>query len=90
MFNSRTLVNWLSPNRWYDGFRHGNVVFEVSFEKMSNVQNYYWVETRDYNAIAHHILLTDFEHSELERYDPTVDNGPWRYDTATKTNALLG
>ncbi|MBS7565308.1 hypothetical protein KHS38_12920 [Mucilaginibacter sp. Bleaf8] len=86
LYSSRTLVNWLSPNRWHNGSRYGNVVFEVSFEKISNVQYYYWVETRDYNAVAHRFLLTDLEHPELKLYDPAVDNGPWRYDAMTKTH----
>jgi len=86
LFNSRTLVTWLSPNYWTDGSRYGNVAFKIPFEKIICGKKYYWVETRNYNAIAHRFLITSLDHPELTIYDPVADTGPWRFDPAAQVH----
>ena len=76
----RTLVTWLSPNQWKDGYRYGNVAFCYDFEReIAKGMNYYWVGVADYKPAAARILITDQDHdSYLSHYDPRKSTGPWR------------
>jgi hypothetical protein len=79
----RILVNWLSPNYWFNGSRYGNVEFMFDFEALIKDKRYYWVETIDYSPIACRILITDKDYSDrLSEYNPAVDNGPWIYESS--------
>jgi hypothetical protein len=77
----RIRVVWLSPNDWDNagGFRYGNVRFRYDWAKLVEGKKYYWVEVMKYNPHACRILVTDQDRSgQLQPYDPTVTNGPWR------------
>lgn len=75
----RVAVAWVSPNTWKDGSMYGNIGFAYKFPKRVEGKNYYWVEVmREYKPIAIRILITDNEYPYLERYDPTMDDGPWK------------
>lgn len=79
----RILVDWLSPNTWFDGSRYGNIGFEMDFRQLIEFKNYYWVEVMtEYNIHALRILITPHEYPDLVPYDPVMDSGPWRYDPA--------
>ena len=78
---TRTLVCWISPNDWKDGYRYGNVRFAFDWNKIYREMNSYWVEVMDYTPPALRILLSDQDHSKkLKPYDPVEDDGPWRYN----------
>ncbi|MCO5948572.1 hypothetical protein NAF19_16855 [Mucilaginibacter sp. RT5R15] len=79
------MVNWLSPNEWFDGSRYGNIGFEMEFEKLIAFRNYYWIEIMtECRVHALRILITPHAYPDLVPYDPVKDNGPWRYDPDRK------
>lgn len=78
--SERILVNWLSPNHWYNGFRYGNICFKIPFNKSVLDYNFYWVESIAYGVEACRILITKNDYDFLEKYDPNIPNGPWWYD----------
>ncbi len=83
---SRTLVTWLSPNHWSDGYRYGSVKFDFNFRKLVEGKRVYWVEVINYKPVACRILITDRDYDESETltpYDPEHDDGPWRFDSKT-------
>ncbi|SKA33023.1 hypothetical protein SAMN04488128_103752 [Chitinophaga eiseniae] len=89
---SRVLVVWLSPNRWYNGSRYGNISFEFDFTELVAGKKYYWVEVmKEYTPHASRILITseDFD-SILTPYDPTQGDGPWFYDTESNSHYWNG
>lgn len=81
----RIQVSWLSPNTWHNGYRYGNVMFDFDFQALVADKNCYWVEAIPYTPQALRILITDKER-ELEPYDSTASDGPWRYDKTNKTH----
>ena len=90
---TRTLVAWLSPNHWSDGFRYGNVKFEFNFRKLVEDKRAYWVEVIDYAPAACRILITDQNYDDsktLTPYDPEHDDGPWRFDKAANRDFFNG
>ena len=86
----RILVNWLSPNHWSNGFRYGNVRFNFPLEEIIANKNYYWVESIAYGIPACRILVTDNSYDFLQKYDPTIGDGPWWYDKKSKKNYYTG
>jgi hypothetical protein len=84
----RVLVCWLSPNSWNAvGSRYGNVDFRFDFRKLIEGRNYYWIESIAYKITACRILITDIVRDLLlPRYDPTLGNGPWRFDESEGTH----
>lgn len=82
----RIRVVWLSPNNWEGagGSRYGNVSFSFDWKSLVERKHYYWVESIAYGIPAARILITRNDWSALlERYDPTTDDGPWRFDGRT-------
>jgi hypothetical protein len=76
----RVLVNWLSPNDWYHGYRYGNVRFAFDFNKIVKHRRIYWVEVmEDYRPVACRLLVTLHEHEDILPYDPASDSGPLLY-----------
>ena len=81
----RLLVSWFSPNDWDEGYRYGNVAFNCDFHTLVEGKRFYWVEVMDYKPHACRILITDRDYAGdgvLKIYDPTIDNGPFKYDSA--------
>jgi hypothetical protein len=79
----RTLVNWVSPNHWFPGYRYGNVAFDFDWYQLIKGKWYYWVEWMDYSPNACRILVTDMDYDDdphLSPYDPTLGDGPWWWD----------
>jgi hypothetical protein len=79
--DSRTTVVWLSPNRWVNGSRYGNVEFTYDFEGLANRRKIYWVEVHTgYSPHACRFLITDEDVAQLPvlPYDPVSDEGPLR------------
>jgi hypothetical protein len=89
---SRILVGWLSPNHWAKGYRYGNIKFDFDFQSLIPGKNYYWVEAiEEYSPHACRILITDQNRDALlNRYDPTLRDGPWFYDTASNKHYFNG
>lgn len=76
----RILVTWLSPNDWTNagGFRYGNVAFDLDWSDVTDGRRFYWVGVMTYQPVACRILITQKDRDgELERYDPSLRNGPW-------------
>ncbi|MRS01896.1 hypothetical protein EG832_01490 [bacterium] len=89
----RILVSWLSPNDWSGagGFRYGNVRLRYDFEPLVTGKNCYWVESLAYGIKACRILITENDRSDLlDPYDPSNRDGPWWYDTESKTHYRNG
>ena len=88
----RLLVNWLSPNTWIDGSRYGNIGFSIELQSIIDDMKYYWVEAiTSYTPHACRILITDRNHDDiLEKYDPTIGDGPWYYDRKSGTHYWNG
>jgi len=82
---TRTLVTWLSPKQFHQGYRYGNVSFHFDWPRLFAIPDlrFYWVEPmRDYHPTACRILLTTKDHPDLEAYNPAVDRGPWKWHAA--------
>lgn len=84
---TRTLVNWLSPNYWNDGSRYGTI--ELHFDwPLAKERDAYWVEAIDYRVTACRILLTSDKKTPqgigLAQYDPSTTPGPWKTDSKAK------
>jgi hypothetical protein len=83
----RILVNWLSPNFWWEGSRYGNVCFEFAFNSIIEGRSAYWVECMDeYKPSALRILLTKQDRSNDSRlipYNPQDKSGPWWHDASS-------
>lgn len=85
----RVLVVWTSSNDWSGagGFWYGNISFDFDWKTLVKGLNYYWVEDVGYGITACRILITDQDHGDkpdkLERYDPTLRNGPRWHDTSS-------
>ena len=78
----RILVNWLSPNEWFPGYRYGNIRFRYDFQQLMEGKKMYWVEAMtSYNPTALRLLLSkkDYTDYELIEYRPRIDDGPLRY-----------
>lgn len=83
----RTAVVWLSPNRWVDGSRYGNVSFDFDWRPLCAGKNAYWVEAiSKYKPPAVRILLSDRDYPGLLRYDPTKGDGPWWHRSSDDTH----
>ena len=79
----RILVVWISPNDWTNGFRYGNVKFELDWSSLVAGKRFYWVGAMKYQPPACRILVTDQDRDgKLLRYDPTLGDGPWWHKTA--------
>jgi hypothetical protein len=79
--DSRTTVVWLSPNRWVNGSRYGNVEFTFDFQGLAKPRKIYWVEVQTkYQPHACRFLVTDqdVDHLPVQPYDPLTDEGPLR------------
>ncbi len=76
----RILVNWFSPNEWYNGSRYGNISFDISLKKLIKGKNIYWVEAIKNKIDACRILNTENKYSKYQIYDPFLGDGPWWYD----------
>jgi hypothetical protein len=78
----RISVCWLSPNDWTGkgGFRYGNVGFRFDINTIVKNRICYWIEAAEYEIRAPRILLSmkDYD-GTFERYDPSRDDGPWKY-----------
>src|SRR5262245_55019378 len=80
---TRTLVCWLSPNHWPEGYRYGNIKFVFDWKRLLAKENikYYWVEAiKEYNPNACRILLSQKDHSStpgLTQFDPNIRTMPW-------------
>jgi hypothetical protein len=88
--NERILVNWLSPNHWANGFRYGNVRFNFPLNQIITDKNYFWVESVAYGVAACRILITNNNYDFLQKYDPTLGDGPWFYDKINRKNYYNG
>ena len=80
--DSRTMVVWLSPNRWVNGSRYGNVEFTYDFNSLVEQCKIYWVEVqRRYSPPACRFLITgdNVSHLPVQAYDPKTDEGPLRH-----------
>lgn len=81
--STRILVNWLSPFHWGTGYRYGHICFRYKWTTLVAGMDSYWVEKISYAYPAPRILLTRKDHDNdplVRKYDPKVDNGPWRID----------
>jgi hypothetical protein len=81
----RLLVNWVSPNHWYYGYRYGNVAFELDWNQIVANKRTYWVEVIDYNTKACRILITDKDYTDdpqIVPYDPAAGDGPWWWNVS--------
>lgn len=76
----RIRVVWMSPNRWVDGYRYGNVSFEFDWKSLCEGRRFYWVEVVKHNPDACRILITSEDRSSDKRlipFDPLDLDGPW-------------
>src|SRR5215472_9733574 len=49
---TRTIVTWLSPNHWVNGFRYGNVAFQFEWKRLIAGKQLYWVEAITWNCLS--------------------------------------
>jgi hypothetical protein len=81
---SRTQVIWASPNHWWNGYRYGNIAFDLDWKELIDGKLYFWVEAMpEYHPTACRILITKRKIGDqlgLTQYDPASDKGPWIYN----------
>ena len=96
LFDNDIPAGWFSPKHWPDGYRHGNVKFTFSFNKLIENKKCYWAGVKQYKNInedvegelgpehCHILIATENNKLPLYPYDSSVAKGPWWYDVTNK------
>jgi hypothetical protein len=79
--NTRTLVSWVSPNKWDDSL-YGQIAFVFHWESLVKKKIFYWVESmRQYHPKAFRIMISDRDYAStdisnlLVPFDPAKKGG---------------